>query len=234
MLKSVSKSFCVCHENEHVKNIPVAPHYLYLSFKLASLYCGRRFILGTWFVTHTGNVACRWNRLNEPILKEKSWWLGLAFNKSGYFIFTKSSWLLLTEFGIHHRLESKLIHLSKSVWVYKEPFLSQDYEDSEYGEDTDSDLKTVDLETDMDGAESISSTAIPAEVDKTSPPQPKLRIGIVLPKRIFKRRQYREVISRTLSQVLQNEHCLTKSQAKSIFLCILYNVSRKQELLLKT
>ena len=84
-------------------------------------------------------------------------------------------------------------------------------------------MKTVDLETDMDGAESISSTAIPAEVDKTSPPQPKLRIGIVLPKRIFKRRQYREVISRTLSQVLQNEHCLTKSQAKSIFLCILHS-----------
>ena len=84
-------------------------------------------------------------------------------------------------------------------------------------------MKTVDLETDMDGAESISSTAIPVEVDKTSPPQPKLRIGIVLPKRIFKRRQYREVISRTLSQVLQNEHCLTKSQAKSIFLCILHS-----------
>ena len=78
------------------------------------------------------------------------------------------------------------------------------------------------IKTDMDSAEKMLSTAIPAaEVDTST--QPKLKIGIVLPKRIFKRRQYREVISRTLSQVLQNEHCLTKSQAKSIFLCTLHN-----------
>ena len=37
--------FWHCHENGLIKTIQTIPHNLYVSFKLASLYCGLRLIL---------------------------------------------------------------------------------------------------------------------------------------------------------------------------------------------
>ena len=37
--------FWHCHENGLIKTIQMIPHNLYVSFKLASLYCGLRLIL---------------------------------------------------------------------------------------------------------------------------------------------------------------------------------------------
>ena len=37
--------FWHCHENVLIKTIQTIPHNLYVSFKLASLYCGLRLIL---------------------------------------------------------------------------------------------------------------------------------------------------------------------------------------------
>ena len=37
--------FWHCHENRLIKTIQTIPHNLYVSFKLASLYCGLRLIL---------------------------------------------------------------------------------------------------------------------------------------------------------------------------------------------
>ena len=37
--------FWHCHENRLIKMIQTIPHNLYVSFKLASLYCGLRLIL---------------------------------------------------------------------------------------------------------------------------------------------------------------------------------------------
>ena len=37
--------FWYCHENGLIKTIQIIPHNIYVSFKLASLYCGLRLIL---------------------------------------------------------------------------------------------------------------------------------------------------------------------------------------------
>ena len=39
------QGFWHCHENRLIKTIQRIPHNLYVSFKLASLYCGLRIIL---------------------------------------------------------------------------------------------------------------------------------------------------------------------------------------------
>ena len=68
------------------------------------------------------------------------------------------------------------------------------------------DFNAVDVGTATTQAPLSSPTATAAVAGAKG--KPHLKIGIVLPKRIFKRRQYREVISRTLNQVLQSEYCL--------------------------
>ena len=43
--KLSQQRFWHCHENGLIKTIQTIPHNLYVSFKLASLYCGLRLIL---------------------------------------------------------------------------------------------------------------------------------------------------------------------------------------------
>lgn len=109
---------------------------------------------------------------------------------------------------MYHRVilckKQSCIFLKKDAWSFggdeDAPQFSDDYED------------LVDL---------VATTPAPQSSPPTGeedgdPDKPHLKIGIVLPKRIFKRRQYREVISRTLSQVLGSEYCTSQSASQAV------------------